>query len=53
MLWLLITHRVAYMQKTWVTLPAYALEEWGISPDAKADALRRLEQAGNTKGHSD
>jgi hypothetical protein len=45
-LWLLIAHRVSYSRKVWVTLPAYALEEWGISKDAKIDALRRLERAG-------
>jgi hypothetical protein len=45
-LWLLIVYRVSYSRKSWVTLPAYALEEWDISKDAKIDALRRLEQAG-------
>ena len=45
-LWLLIVHRVTFMRKTWVTLPAYVLEEWGLKPNAKVDALRRLEQAG-------
>jgi hypothetical protein len=45
-LWLLIIHRVTLSRKIWVTLPPYALKEWGISKDAKIDALRRLEQAG-------
>jgi hypothetical protein len=45
-LWLLISYRVAYSKQEWVTLPAYALEEWEISQDAKVDALRRMEQAG-------
>jgi hypothetical protein len=45
-LWLLIVYRASYSRKVWVTLPAYALEEWGISKDAKIDALRRLERAG-------
>ena len=44
--WLLISHRVTFSRKTWVTLPPYILEEWKISQDAKADALRRLEEAG-------
>jgi hypothetical protein len=45
-LWLLIVYRISYSRKAWVTLPAYALEEWGVSKDAKIDAVRRLEQAG-------
>jgi hypothetical protein len=46
LVWLLIVHRVTFSKSMWVTLPTYALEEWGISVDAKADALKRLEQAG-------
>jgi len=42
--WLLILYRATYSKQEWVTLPAYALKEWGISKDAKIDALRRLEQ---------
>ena len=45
-LWLLIVYRVSYSRKGWVTLPGYVLAEWGISKDAKIDALRRLERAG-------
>jgi hypothetical protein len=45
-LWLLIVYRVSYSRKVWVTLPSYAIKEWGISKDAKIDALRRLEQVG-------
>jgi hypothetical protein len=44
--WLLILYRVAYSKQEWVTLPVYALQEWGISHRAKADALQRLEQSG-------
>ena len=44
-LWLLIVYRVSYSRKVWVTLPSYAIKEWGISKDAKIDALLRLEQA--------
>jgi hypothetical protein len=44
-LWLLIVYRVSYSRTVWVTLPRYALKEWGISKDAKIDALLRLEQA--------
>jgi hypothetical protein len=44
--WLLIIHRVTVSRKTWVTLPAYALAEWGISRDTKIDAVKRLEEAG-------
>jgi hypothetical protein len=50
-LYLLIVHRVTYSGQAWVTLPSYALEEWGISADAKVDALRRLEQAGRIAVH--
>jgi hypothetical protein len=45
-LWLLIEYRATYSKQEWVTLPSYALKEWGISKDAKVDALKRLEQAG-------
>jgi hypothetical protein len=44
--YLLIVHRVTYSRREWVTLPTYILKEWGISVEAKADALKRLEQAG-------
>jgi hypothetical protein len=44
--WLLIIHRTTFAKKLWVTLPRYALEEWGISNSAKIDALKRLEAAG-------
>ena len=42
----LIYHRTAYSRREWVTLPTCVLEEWGISVEAKTDALKRLEQAG-------
>jgi hypothetical protein len=42
LVWLLIWHRVAYTKHPKVTLPDYALKAWGISQDAKADALKRL-----------
>ena len=45
-MWLMIVHRVTFSKSAWVTLPAYILKEWGVSQDAKTDALRRLEQAG-------
>jgi hypothetical protein len=45
-LWLLIVHRVTWGKSVWVTLPDYILKEWGISQDAKTNALQRLEQAG-------
>ena len=53
----LILHRLAYSKQDWVTLPIYALKEWGLTADIRADALKRLEQAGNhrpfpTKGRS-
>ena len=44
--YLLIYHRTVYSRRRWITLPTYALEEWGISIDAKTDALKRLAQAG-------
>jgi hypothetical protein len=44
--WLLVKYRSGYQKQEWVTLPTYALKEWGISRDAKIDALKRLEQAG-------
>jgi hypothetical protein len=37
-LWLLIAHRITIARNVWVTLPDYALREWGISEDAKTDA---------------
>jgi hypothetical protein len=45
-LWLLIVFRTTLLKNLWVTLPGYALKEWGISKDAKIDALKRLEAAG-------
>ena len=30
----------------WVTLPADVLKQWGVSQDAKIDALKRLERVG-------
>ena len=42
----LILHRAAYSKQDWVTLPTYALKEWGLTVDIRADALKRLEQAG-------
>jgi hypothetical protein len=45
-LWLLIAHRVTYLHDIWVTLPAYACEELGISEDARTEGLKRLEAAG-------
>ena len=48
LVWLLIVHRVTFSKSMWVTLPTYALKEWGISVDAKADALKRLEQGGRS-----
>jgi hypothetical protein len=45
-LWLAIVHRVAWSKTSWVTFPPYVAEDWGISQDAKVDALRRLEQDG-------
>ena len=44
--YMLIHHRTVYSRRRWITLPPYALEEWGISIDAKTDALKRLAQAG-------
>jgi hypothetical protein len=42
----LIHHRTVYSRRRWITLPTYALEDWGISIDAKTDALKRLVQVG-------
>jgi hypothetical protein len=47
--WLLIRHRTDVNRGDWSTLPQRILREWGIGKDAKADALRRLEQAGLIK----
>ena len=35
-------------KRRWITLPTYVLEDWGISIDAKTDALKRLVQVGLT-----
>jgi hypothetical protein len=48
-LWLLIRYRTDVSRKTWITLPRPLLIHWGIGKDAKAEALRRLEQAGLIK----
>ena len=45
-LWLLIRHRSDLNRGNWATLPQRILREWGIGRNARADALRRLEQAG-------
>ena len=47
--WLLIRHRTDVNRGDWSTLPRRVLREWGIGKDARADALRRLEQAGLIK----
>jgi hypothetical protein len=47
--WLLIRHRTDVNRGDWSTLPQRMLHEWGIGKDARADALRRLEQAGLIK----
>jgi hypothetical protein len=47
--WLLIRHRTDVNRGDWSTLPQRILREWGIGKDARADALRRLEQAGLIK----
>jgi hypothetical protein len=44
--WLLIRHRSDLSRGDWITLPRTLLEKWGIRKDAKAEALRRLEDAG-------
>jgi hypothetical protein len=44
--YMLIHHRTVYSKRRWITLPPYILKEWGISVDAKTDALKRLGQAG-------
>jgi len=45
-IWLLIKHRTDLNSGKWATLPQRLLKEWGIGKNARADALRRLEQAG-------
>jgi hypothetical protein len=45
-LWRLILHRVEFSKSTWVTLPADVLKQWGVSQDARIDALKRLEWVG-------
>jgi hypothetical protein len=49
LVWLLIRHRTDLNRGEWATLPRRILQEWGISKNARADALRRLEQAGVIK----
>lgn len=44
--WLLIKYRSDLNRGKLNTLPQRALKEWGIGKNARADALRRLEQAG-------
>ena len=44
--WLLIRHRSDLGRGDWITLPRTLLDEWGIRKDARAEALRRLEDAG-------
>jgi hypothetical protein len=44
--WLLIHHRVAYLKRPRVTLPDWAIKSWGISQDARTDALKRLVAGG-------
>jgi hypothetical protein len=44
--WLIIRLRVDLNRGRPATLPRDSLKRWGIGQDAKADALRRLEQAG-------
>jgi hypothetical protein len=48
-IWLLIRHRTDLNRGKWATLPQRTLAEWGVGKDARADALRRLEQAGLIK----
>ena len=48
-LWLLIRHRSDLNRGNWATLPQRILREWGIGRNARAHALRRLEQAGLIK----
>jgi hypothetical protein len=45
-LWRLILHRVEFSKSMWVALPADVLKQWGVSQDAKIDALKRLERVG-------
>jgi hypothetical protein len=47
--WLLIRYRTDLNRGNWATLPQRLLQEWGIGKNARADALRRLEQAGLIK----
>jgi hypothetical protein len=44
--WLLIRHRCDLNHGNSATVPQSILKEWGIGKNARADALRRLEQAG-------
>jgi hypothetical protein len=44
--WLLIRYRSDLNHGNLATLPQSILEEWGIGKNARADALRCLEQAG-------
>jgi hypothetical protein len=39
-------HRVEFSKSTWVTPPADVLKQWGVSQDARIDALKRLERVG-------
>jgi hypothetical protein len=48
-LWLAIRYRCDVNRGNWATLPQKLLKECGIGKDARADALRRLEQAGLIK----
>src|SRR5262249_32320212 len=43
---LLIRHPSDLSRGDWITLPRTVLEKWGIRKDSKAEALRRLEDAG-------
>jgi hypothetical protein len=47
--WLLIRHRTDLNHGKWATLPQRLLKEWSVGKNARADALRRLEQAGLIK----
>ena len=48
-LWLLIRYRSDVSGEARITLPRRLLLDWGIRKDAKAAALKRLEQAGVIK----
>jgi hypothetical protein len=52
-LWRLILYRVEFSKSMWVTLPADVLRQWGVSQDAKIDALKRLAIVRDQAGDAD